>query len=196
MDVALRQGEIAAGSAVSFAIETENAGAHPIIALTCTTAGDVKHPLALHPGERNGSAQLDFAGEGVLFLSLDPGSVGQSGCELVATATLEETGTSDPYTLGRVIRLPHIEKFLLTDEKGGDHLYIGSLTGQELQTIEKTGWDGKNGYPVQGIPTPVAGDPHEQSLKIALPWPPPAPRAPLYVWLRGETEGRLTQAKY
>jgi hypothetical protein len=196
LDVALRQGEIAAGSAVSFAIETENAGAHPIIALTCTTPGDVKHPLALHPGERNGSAQLDFAGEGVLFLSLDPGSVGQSGCELVATATLEETGTSDPYTLGRVIRLPHIEKFLLTDEKGGDHLYIGSLSGQELQTIERTGWDGKNGYPVQGIPTPIAGDPQEQSLKIALPWPPPSPRAPLYVWLRGETEGRLTQAKY
>ena len=196
MDVALRQGEIAAGTAVSFALETENAGAHPTVALTCTNAGDVKHPLALHPGERNGSAQLDFAGEGVLFLSLDPGSVGQSGCQLVATATLEETGTSDPYTLGRVIRLPHIERFLLTDEKEGGHLYIGSLTGQELQTIEKTGWDGKNGYPVQGIPTPVAGDPQEQTLKIELPWPPPSPRAPLYVWLRGETEGRITQAKY
>jgi hypothetical protein len=196
MDVALRQGEIAAGSVVSFAVETENAGAHPTIALTCTTAGDVKHPLALHPGERNGTAQLDFAGEGVLFLSLDPGSVGQSGCQLVATATLEETGTSDPYTLGRVIRLPHIERFLLTDEKEGGHLYFGSLNGQELQTIEKTGWDGKNGYPVQGIPTPVAGDPQEQSLKIELPWPPPSPRAPLYVWLRGETEGRITQAKY
>ena len=156
----------------------------------------MKHPLALHPGERNGSAQLDFAGEGVLFLSLDPGSVGQSGCQLVATATLEETGASDPYTLGRVIRLPHIERFLLTDEKEGGHLYIGSLTGQELQTVEKTGWDGKTGYPVQGIPTPVAGDPQEQTLKIELPWPPPSPRAPLYVWLRGETEGRTTQAKY
>jgi hypothetical protein len=196
MDVVLRQGEIAAGTTVSFAVETENAGAHPTVALTCSNAGDVKRPLALQPGERNGSAQLDFAGEGVLYLSLDPGSVGQSGCQLVATATLEETGTSDPYTLGRVIRLPHIEKFLLTDEKEGGHLYIGSLTGQELQTIEKTGWDGKTGYPVQGIPTPVAGDPQEQTLKIELPWPPPFPRAPLYVWLRGESEGRITQAKY
>ena len=196
MDVALREGEIAAGTAVSFALETENAGAHPTVALTCTNAGDVKHPLALHPGERNGSAQLDFAGEGILFLSLDPGSVGQSGCQLVATATLEETGASDPYTLGRVIRLPHIERFLLSDEKEGGHLYIGSLNGQELQTIEKTGWDGKTGYPVQGIPTPIAGDPQEQTLKIDLPWPPPSPRAPLYVWLRGETEGRITQAKY
>jgi hypothetical protein len=196
MDVALRQGEIAAGSAVSFAIETENAGTHPTIALTCAAAGDVKHPLALHPGERNGTAQLDFAGEGVLYLSLDPGSVGRSGCQLMATSTVEETGASDPYTLGRVIRLPHIERFLLTDEKDRGHLYLGSLTGQELQTIEKTGWDGKNGYPVQGIPTPVAGDPQEQSLKIELSWPPPSPSAPLYVWLRGEAEGRITQAKY
>jgi hypothetical protein len=115
---------------------------------------------------------------------------------LDATLTVDETGASDPYTLGRVIRLPHIERLLLTDEKEGGHLYIGSLTGQDLQTIEKTGWDGKNGYPVQGIPTPVAGDSQEQTLRIELPWPPPSPRAPLYVWLRSETEGRLTQAKY
>jgi len=132
----------------------------------------------------------------VLFLSVDPGSVGHSGCQLEATLTVNEAGTSDPYSLGRVIRLPHIETFLLTDEKEGSHLYIGSLTGHELQIIEKTGWDGKTGYPVQGIATSVPGDPQEQTLKIALPWPPPSPRAPLYVWLRSESEGRLTQAKY
>jgi hypothetical protein len=192
----LRQKEIAAGAPVSFAIQTENAGPHPAFSLSCANAGDVKNSLALRPGDRSGSAQLDFAGEGTLFLSVDPGSVGHSGCQLEATVSVDETGASDPYNLGRVIRLPHIEKFLLSDEKGAGHLYFGSLTGQELQTIEKTGWDGKNGYPVQGIPTPVAGDPQEQSLRIELPWPPPSPRAPLYVWLRGETEGRITQAKY
>ncbi len=195
-DVALRQGEILAGTAASFAIRTEYAGPYPTVDLNCANAGYVKQPLSLHPGERSGTAQLDFAGEGTLYLSLDPGSVGQSGCQLRVTATTEETGTSDPYTLGRVIRLPRIEKFLLTDEKDRGRLYLGSLTGQELQTIEKTGWDAKNGYPVQGFPTPVAGDPQEQSLQIELPWPPPFPRAPLYVWLRGETEGRVTQAKY
>ena len=195
-DVALRQGEIAAGGPVSFAIQTENAGSHPTFDLTCASAGDVKKPFSLHPGDRIGTAQLDFAGEGILFLSVDPGSVGRSGCQLEATVTVDETGSSEAYALGRVIRLPHIEKFLLSDEKDGGHLFLGSLTGQELQTIERTGWDGKTGYPVQGIPTPAAGDPQEQTLKIELPWPPPSPRAPLYVWLRGETEGRITEAKY
>jgi hypothetical protein len=196
VDVALHPGEIAAGAAVSFALSTENAGTHPTVALTCENPNDVKRPLALRPGEREGSAELDFAGEGTLYLSLDPGFVGQSGCQLLAQATVEDTGASDPHLLGRVIRLPHIEKFLLTDEKDSGHLYLGSLTGQDLQTIEKTGWDAKTGYPVQGFPTPVAGDPQEQSLQIEMPWPPPMPRAPLYVWLRGESEGRITQAKY
>jgi len=195
-DVALRRGEMSSGSAVSFALETENAGTHPTIALTCANSSDVKHSLVLHPGESNGTAQLDFAGEGTLYLSLDPGSVGASGCQLIATATTEETGTSDPYSLGRVIRLPRIDKFQLTDERDSGNLYLGSLRGEELQTIAKTGWNSKNGYPVQEFPTPVAGDPLKETLRIELPWPPPFPHAPVYVWLRGEAEGRVTQARY
>jgi hypothetical protein len=137
-----------------------------------------------------------IAGEGTLYLSLDPGSVGASGCHLIATATTEETGTSDPYSLGRVIRLPRIDKFQLTDERDSGNFYLGSLTGEELQTIAKTGWNSRDGYPVQEFPTPVAGDPLKETLRIELPWPPPFPHAPVYVWLRGEAEGRVTQARY
>ncbi len=194
--VAVRQGEIAAGAPVSFAIRAENTGLHPAISLSCVNSNDVKNPLTLHPGDRNGTAQLDFAGEGVLFLSVDPGTVGQSGCQLMATISVDETGASDPYALGRVVRLPHIEQFSLVNEKLADAVYSGTLTGQELQTIEKTGWDSKNGVPVQGFPVPVPGAPQSQTLKIGMPWPPPCPRAPIYVWLRGETEGRLTLTKY
>jgi hypothetical protein len=196
VDVALRQGEIPAGTAASFAIQTEHAGSYPTVELSCANPGYVKQPLSLHPGDRSGTAQLDFAGEGILFLSVDPGSVGQSGCKFVASISDEETGASNPFTLGRVIRLPRIEKLSLTGEKVGSNLYAGSLAGQELQTIEKTGWDSKNGYPVQGFPAPVAGNSQEQNLKIELSWPPPSPRSPLYVWLRGETEGRMTQVRY
>jgi hypothetical protein len=195
-DVALRQGEIAAGGPVSFSIQTENAGSNPGFELSCSNQGDVKKSLSLHPGERVGTAQLDFAGEGILFLSVDPGAVGRSGCQLEATVSGDETGASEPYSLGRVIRLPHIQKFVLTDQKKSGDLFLGSLTGQELQVIEKTGWDSQAGYPVQGIPVPAAGDSENQTLQIELPWPPPSPRAPLYVWLRGETTGRVTEARY
>jgi len=195
-DVALRQGEIAAGGPVSFSIQTENAGSNPEFELSCSNQGDAKKPLSLHPGERVGTAQLDFEGEGILFLSVDPGLVGRSGCQLQATVTADETGASEAYSLGRVIRLPHIQEFVLSDQKKGSDLFLGSLTGQELQVIEKTGWDSQAGYPVQGIPVPALGDPQNQTLQIELPWPPPSPRAPLYVWLRGETTGRVTEAKY
>ena len=196
-DVHLSDGEIPAAAAISFSLLTHNVDAHPALSLTCANDGFIKAPLVLHPGDRTANAQLDFAGEDGLFLSVDPGLVGQSGCQLAATITTESTGNSDPTVLGRVIRLPRIEKFALTEDKLGPTLYAGSLTGVDLQIIEKTGWDAKTGFPVQGIPTPVPGsNPQEQTLKVELPWPPPSPHAPIYVWLRGETTGRLTDVKY
>jgi hypothetical protein len=93
--------------------------------------------------------------------------------------------------------LPRIEKFTLTEEQLSPTLYAGNLMGADLQTIEKTGWDAKTGYPVQGIPTMIPGsNPPDQTLKVELPWPPPSPHAPIYVWLRGENIGRLTDVKY
>ncbi len=195
-DVQLSQGEIPAGAATSFSLLTQNVDAHPTLALTCANEGFAKSPLVLHPGDRTTTAQLDFSGEDGLFLSLDPGEVGQSGCQLAATLSTDGVGTSDPVVLGRLIRLPRIEKFALSEDKVDSTLYSGSLTGTDLQIIEKTGWDAKTGYPVQGIPTPVPGSATEQTLKVELPWPPPSPHAPIYVWLRGESTGRLTDVKY
>jgi hypothetical protein len=195
-DVALREGEIPAGRAVSFAIQTGNAGERPALEVSCRDSSLTKRALVLRPGDREGSTQLDIVGEGVLYLSVDPGTVGQSGCELTATLSEASTGSSDPYLIGRVIRLPQISKFSLTDQKLSPSLYSGTLTGRDLQLIEKTGWTEREGYGVQGIPTPWAGNPQEQILKIALPWPPPTPQAPVYIWLRGESEGRKSKANY
>jgi hypothetical protein len=122
--------------------------------------------------------------------------VGQSGCHLTATVTVPATGTSDPFPLGGIVRLPRIDRFTVEDEKLDKSLYAGTLTGYDLQTIEKTGWSASVGFPVQGIPTPIPGNPKEQTLGIAMPWPPPSPQAPLYIWLRGESQGRLTTARY
>lgn len=194
--IALNKGEIPSGSAVSFAIDGKNLGSRPSLSLSCENNPDTKQALTLHPGQRQGSAELDLAGQDALFLSLVPGNIGQSGCLLTATATDESTGTSNPYTLGHVIRLPQIIRFGLSDARVNSTLYAGWLRGSDLQMIEKTGWDATTGYPVQGIPTPVQGHPDEQVLKIEMPWPPPSPRAPLYIWLRGEQEGRQTTTRY
>ncbi len=194
--VALEKNEIPAGTPVSFAIHVANDEGRPSLDLACADQRLTRQPLELAPGDKNDSAQLDFAGKGVLFLSLDPGIVGGSGCELTARVKIESTGVSDPYKLGRLVRLPQIEKFSLTDQKAGKVLYQGVLTGKDLQVIAKTGWNSDKGYSVEGIPTPVPDGSGDQTLKIAMPWPPPAPGAHVYVWLRGEDKGRVTTATY
>ena len=196
-DVLLAEGEVPAGAPISFSLLIHNADSHPALSLTCANEGFAKTPLLLHPGDRTANAQLDLAGEDGLFLSVDPGVVGLSGCHLAATISTQSAGASDPTVLGHVIRLPRIEKFTLNEEKLGPALYAGDLKGIDLQVIDRTGWDAKTGYPVQGIPTPVPGSTtQEQTLKVELPWPPPSPHAPIYVWLRGESTGRLTDVKY
>jgi hypothetical protein len=136
------------------------------------------------------------AGEGVLFFALDPGTVGQSGCPLQARVTVPATGVSKPVPLGRVVRLPRIAEFRLTDEKLGDSIYAGAIEGLDLETIARTGWDDQNGLPVEALPTTSGAEPQRQTLKIALPWPAPSPHAPLFIWLRGESQGRPTGVKY
>lgn len=194
--VELHDGEIPAGTAMSFALQAENVDLHPSVSLACNNDGDTRRKISVAPGDKRDSAELDVTGRGSLFLSVDPGVIGDSGCQLIAEVNEEETGTSDPFVLGEVIRLPRINNFMPTDEKVGNTAYAAVVTGQDLQLIEKAGWGPAISEPVQGIPTPVPGNPQEQTLKIAIPWPPPSPRAPLYVWLRGENEPRQTNARY
>jgi hypothetical protein len=114
---------------------------------------------------------------------------------------VDPEGRSDPFVLGRVIRLPRLDKFTLTGEKVGDASYAGALEGHDLDVIEKVGWDATNGLPVDAIPTPLPPlpndhDPSRQTLRLVLPWPAPGPHAPLYIWLRGESQGRKTAVAY
>ncbi len=193
--VSLREGEVPAGAAASFALTVENLEGTPRVEVTCSDGRELRKTLELAPGDRAGGASLEMAGEAMLFLSLDPGEVGQPGCRLIASVATGE-GRSDPSPLGQVVRVPRIEQFVLTDEKLGDAVYAGILRGVDLETIEKAGWDAENGLPVEAIPTPAPGEPRKQVLRIALPWPAPSPHAPVFVWLRGEDRGRATSAKY
>lgn len=193
--LALEADEIPAAVTASFALAVVHAGDNPIVEVTCKDAGLLRQKLRMTAGDRAGGARLDMAGEGMLFLSLDPGTVGRSGCRLEARVTSPE-GSSDPYPLGRVLRVPRIEQFVMTEQKLGDAVYAGTLKGENLDTIEQTGWDAQHGLPVESIPDSIAGEPQKQLLKIELPWPAPAPHAPVFVWLRGESKGRATRVEY
>jgi hypothetical protein len=189
--IAPRDGEIPAGSWVSFAMKIDPVDAQPVVTLQCAESAGTAQILKLHPGEKQSSAQLIPSGAGSLFLSLDPGAVGSSGCTL--TAMIEtDVGKSDPFTLGKIVRFPRIEAFALTDEKAADGFY-GILKGFDLETIEKTGWDTRAGLNVLELPRPVAGEGAKQTLRIAMPWPSPSPKAPLSIWLRGEPDARATK---
>lgn len=193
--LALNDEELPVGAPASFSLSAANAGSAPLVEVSCASSAELRQRLRLAAGDRSGGARLDQAGEGTLFLSLDPGTVGRSGC-LMQARVLTSDGASEAYTLGRVLRVPRIEQFTLTDQKIGEDKYAGLLKGEDLDTIEQAGWDPSHPVPVQGIPIPVAAEPQKQSLKIALPWPAPAPHAPVYVWLRGENKGRATGVKY
>jgi hypothetical protein len=198
LGIAVAADELPAGTAAGLALRVDHLTerGRPRLELGCAS-GEQRQKLTVGPGEPAGGATLTAAGPGALYLSVDPGAVGFAGCRLTAVVILDPEGRSDPYVLGRVVRVPRLEKFTLTSEKVGDSSYVGSIEGRDLDVIEKTGWDSQHGTPVEAIPTPIPGaDPARQTLRVVLPWPAPAPHAPLYVWLRGETEGRKAEVVY
>ena len=192
----LREGELPAGRPVSFAIGVENL--HPLASLQlgCRSGGQFQSRLTLEPGQARGATRLDVTGKDTLFLSLDPGSLSATACSLAVVVRNQTNGLSDPHDLGRVVRLPRIESFVLTSKRVGESLYEGILTGEELHHIAKAGWDVSRGLPVAGIPTPFPDNPEKQTLRIVLAWPSPEPHAPVFIWLRGEDRGRPTQVRY
>jgi len=167
----------------------------PRLELGCES-GELRQALTLSPGTPAAGASLTSAGPGALYLSVDPGSVGYPGCQLSATVIVDPEGRSDPFVLGRVIRVPHLDKFTLTGEKVGDNSFAGSVEGRDLDVIERVGWDDTHGVPVDSIPVPLPGEHPRQTLRVVAPWPAPGPHAPLYIWLRGESQGRKTSVSY
>src|SRR5579871_703436 len=189
--------ELPAGTAAGLALRVDDLdlASKPRLELSCAT-GEMRQPLTLSPSEPLHGASLTLAGPGALYLSVDPGIVGYAGCRLTATVIVEPEGRSAPSVLGRVVRLPRVDKFTLTPEKVGDSSYTGFLEGRDLDVIDKVGWYAKNGIPVGFIPAPIPGDSTRQKLQIVMSWPAPGPHAPLYVWLRGEQSGRKAAVTY
>ncbi len=202
----LREDELPAGVRVGFKIDVKNLGSSPSLELGCVPDGKpFQAALTLGAGQRQGTTSFNLTGNDTLFLSLDPGDLYVPDCFLTARLNDRTRGLSNSYRLGKVIRLPEIERFAMTRKKLDDQqecrlenedtrLYEGILTGEHLYQIARTGWNETEGCPVVSSPTPSPTGSEGQTLKIPVPWPPPEPHAPLFIWLRGEETGRATGA--
>lgn len=190
--VALRDREIPAGVRANAMVRLDSEVQSPSVHLNCE---DKKtRTITVRAGAESDGVRVQSADASSLFVSFDAG-IWPSGCVLRIVVETADQGRSDPHELGRVIRVPQVESFQLSDEAAGEGAYVGVLKGRGLELIEKTGWDAVSGLEVLGLPIPVPGSEDQQTLRIRVSWPSPTPRAPLFVTLRGETEARLTAAR-
>ncbi|MBC8167108.1 MAG: hypothetical protein H7Y20_14720 [Bryobacteraceae bacterium] len=189
----LRPAELPAGTHIGIMMRVAHSGPEPSIELSCKDSGAA--PILVQAGTEKNEVKLQRVQGDTLFLSFDPGTW-PGDCALVAVLHSRSSGKSEPTDLGRVVRLPAIDSFQLTDEPSGPGTYFGILTGSYLELIGKVGWTADAGTAVSGLPVPVAGEGGKQSLKIQLPWPSPSPRAPLFLWFRGEEHGRATRIRH
>ena len=191
--IALKEDELPAGVLVGAMLQVQPTEGLDRVRLACVDNSAPAETAAV--GERAPGLSVQALGAGSLYVSFDPGRW-PIGCQLTVSVEASDSGASKPRVLGRVVRLPLIETFTLTSEAAGPSEYVGIITGTDLEMIERTGWDGSDGLPVLGLPAPLAGEGHKQSLKIRMRWPSPAPQSPLWVWLRGDKEGRITNRRY
>jgi hypothetical protein len=198
LGIALNPGEMASNSLVGFELGVLHAPAVSAVDLSCDGSSG-SSPLRIKMGEAKEDVKLTRESPGTLFLLFRPDSVGQPGCTVMAALITPASGSSELRRLGAIVLLPKIDSFQVSNQKAGDASYFATLEGRDLESIAKVGWDAANGTLVDTIPAPVvgpgnAGPGNKESLQVTMPWPAPAPHAPLYIWLRGEEMGRLTSA--
>jgi hypothetical protein len=188
MAIQLRSNEFPASYTLSASINVKNVQPASVLGLGCF--GDANPRLLLHPGEETDAGSLQNIGTDSYFLAVETARW-PAGCSVQARWDNAGAGRSEPFTLGRLIRIPQVDSFQMTSEDAGNGLHVGVLTGRNLETIEKIGWDLTTGFDVLGLPAPIPGLGQKQSLRVGLP-AQPNPQAVLNVWLRGEQEGRVT----
>ncbi len=188
-DVQLERGELPGGMYLSAMMRVEHLQSNSVLKLNCEQPGH--SAVTLRIGERSGAQSLQQLAPDQMFLSFDTGAW-LNGCVLQAAVANGSEGESGIYTLGRIVRVPKIERLDPPAGDDGTSALYATLTGQNLETIEKIGWSADRGELVTELPLPVSSDATRQSMRILLPLPPTA-NSPLYVWLRGESQPRLTR---
>lgn len=199
--ISLLPEEFPAGYTLTAMLDVKNIEPGSMLLLDC--AEDVGVKPRLHLGEQNDVSSVTRLSQDQLFISYDTTGF-PAGCTLQASIDNGPGGQSRPAALAHIIRLPQIvsiqpvsasSTWLSTGSTSAPQAECAgvsySLTGANLEMIEKVGWDTLSGCDVSGLPVPLPGPGRQQLLTVTLPAPPGA-RAPIFVWLRGEKTGRAT----
>jgi hypothetical protein len=191
MMIGLRSGEYPAGLTLNAMLDVNNVERQSVLRLEC--ADGTGQPVVLHLGEQTAISSLQQLSPGRLFLAFDTSSL-PSGCSLQAVIDQGPDGSSKPFPLAQILRLPKIDSVTINDVQLQDGTHQYELVGQNLELIQKAGWDENTGLEVSGLPAPLSGRGLTQSLLVSLP-DPPAPGSPFYIWLWKDRQGRETSIK-
>jgi hypothetical protein len=187
MEIALHPDEFPAGYTLTAMLDVKNMSPRSTLELGCS--GEPSAAI-LYPGQQTRTSNLQQLSQDQLFLSYDTSEV-RAGCTLQAVIRNGREGRSEPYTLAHIIRLPSVDSFNADGKSSDAAVGTYTLTGRNLEMIDKIGWDETNPVGSTDLPSALPGQGQEQSLTVNLP-ESPAPHAMLFVWLRGDTAGRAT----
>src|SRR5215471_17540898 len=189
--IKVRSDEFPAGYTLNAMLDVKNIERQSVLRLAC--ADGVGTQAALHIGEQTATSNLQQLSPDQLFLAMETDRL-PAGCSVQAAIDNGQGGRSQPFTLAHIVRVPRVDSFTVVDATAAGATHPYQLTGQNLEMIEKLGWDKSTGVNVSGLPTPLPGPGLKQSVQASLP-EPLARESLLYVWLRGDQEGRETTIK-
>jgi hypothetical protein len=188
MAIAARQDEFPAGNTLNALLDVKNVQHTSVVRLAC--ADGVGDSVPLQIGRQTGNWNLQQLSPDQLFLAYDTSGL-PSGCDLEAVIENGSGGSSQPFTLARILALPKIDSFTVGADPPENNKRHYQIAGTNLEMIAKLGWDEANAVPVASLPLPLPGPGMKQSIAIDLP-DPMVPEGKLYVWLRGDQKGRAT----
>jgi hypothetical protein len=185
-DVALNPGELPSDYVLSAMLQVKGFDPGDSIGLKCR--GDREPRVRIRAGERNTSDSLSLLSGDSVFVTFDDGVL-PNGCELLA---LVGSASDGGYPLGRIVHIPKIKSLDAPPFPAANGAFEATLTGQDLEMIDRAGWDPDHGAEITELPSTIPGEGKKQILRIKMAAGPLSPDVPLYVWLRGETTGRAT----
>ncbi len=188
MEISLLPAEFPAGYTLGALLDVKNIEPRSTLELACADGGSPR--ASLRVGEQTQTSSLQQLSQDELYLLFDTTTL-PAGCSLQAVLDSGRTGESQPFTLARIVRLPHIDSFDILKGLTQNGMQPYMLEGRNLEMIDKAGWDEADGIQITNLPVPIPGQGQKETLGIDLP-NPPAPKAMLLVWLRGESKPRAT----